>query len=106
MEKHILILYLDKPILLFHLDTTEPAGVTVIMSGGAGLHGFPYNLWVGGGGVVGSPASQSDGFGFNSRLCLSAALKAVEFEPTPLRTGALSQRLLPLGQTVLVCEKW
>ncbi len=29
---------------------------------------------------------------------------AVGFEPTPLRTGALSQRLRPLGQTVLrVC---
>ena len=26
---------------------------------------------------------------------------AVGFEPTPLRTGALSQRLRPLGQTVL-----
>ena len=25
----------------------------------------------------------------------------VEFEPTPLRTGALSQRLRPLGQSVL-----
>ena len=25
---------------------------------------------------------------------------AVGFEPTPLRTGALSQRLRPLGQTV------
>ena len=28
-------------------------------------------------------------------------LTAVGFEPTPLRTGALSQRLRPLGQTVL-----
>jgi hypothetical protein len=28
----------------------------------------------------------------------------VGFEPTPLRTGALSQRLRPLGQSVLVCE--
>ena len=28
---------------------------------------------------------------------------AVGFEPTPLRTGALSQRLRPLGQTVLAC---
>ena len=26
---------------------------------------------------------------------------AVGFEPTPFRTGALSQRLRPLGQTVL-----
>ena len=26
---------------------------------------------------------------------------AVEFEPTPLRSGALSHRLRPLGQTVL-----
>ena len=29
-------------------------------------------------------------------------MTAVGFEPTPLRTGALSQRLRPLGQTVLV----
>ncbi len=29
-------------------------------------------------------------------------LTAVGFEPTPLRTGALSQRLRPLGQTVLI----
>ena len=29
------------------------------------------------------------------------ALTAVGFEPTPFRTGALSQRLRPLGQTVL-----
>ena len=28
-------------------------------------------------------------------------LTAVGFEPTPFRTGALSQRLRPLGQTVL-----
>ena len=28
-------------------------------------------------------------------------MTAVGFEPTPLRTGALSQRLRPLGQTVL-----
>ena len=28
-------------------------------------------------------------------------LTAVGFEPTPLRTGALSQRLRPLGQTVM-----
>ena len=27
---------------------------------------------------------------------------AVGFEPTPLRTGALSQRLRPLGQTVII----
>ena len=27
-------------------------------------------------------------------------MTAVGFEPTPLRTGALSQRLRPLGQTV------
>ena len=32
-------------------------------------------------------------------------MTAVGFEPTPLRTGALSQRLRPLGQTVLVSEK-
>ena len=30
-------------------------------------------------------------------------LTAVGFEPTPFRTGALSQRLRPLGQTVLRC---
>jgi hypothetical protein len=29
-------------------------------------------------------------------------LTAVGFEPTPLRTGALSQRLRPLGQTVML----
>ena len=29
-------------------------------------------------------------------------MTAVGFEPTPLRTGALSQRLRPLGQTVLL----
>ena len=28
-------------------------------------------------------------------------MTAVGFEPTPLRTGALSQRLRPLGQSVL-----
>ena len=28
---------------------------------------------------------------------------AVGFEPTPFRTGALSQRLRPLGQTVSAC---
>ena len=28
-------------------------------------------------------------------------LTAVGFEPTPFRTGALSQRLRPLGQTVM-----
>ena len=33
------------------------------------------------------------------------AMTAVGFEPTPFRTGALSQRLRPLGQTVLfVCS--
>ena len=31
----------------------------------------------------------------------SRVLTAVGFEPTPLRTGTLSQRLRPLGQTVL-----
>ena len=31
-------------------------------------------------------------------------MTAVGFEPTPLRTGAWSQRLRPLGQTVLI--KW
>ena len=29
-------------------------------------------------------------------------MTAVGFEPTPLRTGALSQRLRPLGQTVVM----
>ena len=29
---------------------------------------------------------------------------AVGFEPTPLRTGALSQRLRPLGQTVMLTK--
>ena len=35
-------------------------------------------------------------------LCqpVSATVTAVRFEPTPLRTGAWSQRLRPLGQTV------
>ena len=34
----------------------------------------------------------------------SNQMTAVGFEPTPLRTGALSQRLRQLGQTVLtVC---
>ena len=28
----------------------------------------------------------------------------MEFEPTPLRTGALSQRLRPLGQTVMLTK--
>ena len=32
------------------------------------------------------------------------AMTAVGFEPTPFRTGALSQRLRPLGQTVLRCR--
>ena len=42
------------------------------------------------------------------RVCVRASalasgrnVTAVGFEPTPLRTGALSQRLRPLGQTVL-----
>ena len=42
-------------------------------------------------------------FGVLSSICWGAAAKtmtAVGFEPTPLRTGALSQRLRPLGQTV------
>ena len=33
--------------------------------------------------------------------CACRKVTAVGFEPTPLRTGALSQRLRPLGQTVL-----
>ena len=33
-----------------------------------------------------------------------ANVTAVGFEPTPLRTGALSQRLRPLGQTVLTAR--
>ena len=35
------------------------------------------------------------------RLCHVLEMTAVGFEPTPLRTGALSQRLRPFGQTVL-----
>ena len=38
-------------------------------------------------------------------ICASQAMAevtAVGFEPTPLRTGALSQRLRPLGQTVSI----
>ena len=31
-------------------------------------------------------------------------MTAVGFEPTPLRTGACSQRLRPLGQTVGCCQ--
>ena len=31
-------------------------------------------------------------------------MTAVGFEPTPLRNGALSHRLGPLGQTVLTCR--
>ena len=31
-------------------------------------------------------------------------MTAVGFEPTPFRTGALSQRLRPLGQTVLIAR--
>ena len=31
---------------------------------------------------------------------VAATVTAVGFEPTPFRTGALSQRLRPLGQTV------
>ena len=38
--------------------------------------------------------------------CHSARMTAVGFEPTPLRTGALSQRLRPLGQTVLAQAAW
>ena len=40
-----------------------------------------------------------------SPLAISATLTAVGFEPTPLRTGAWSQRLRPLGQTVLEASK-
>ena len=32
-------------------------------------------------------------------------MTAVGFEPTPLRNGALSHRLRPLGHTVLVMER-
>ena len=31
---------------------------------------------------------------------------AVGFEPTPFRNGALSHRLRPLGQTVMLCGKF
>ena len=37
---------------------------------------------------------------------LEIKVTAVGFEPTPLRTGALSQRLRPLGQTVLTCAHY
>ena len=45
-----------------------------------------------------------------ARVCVFALasgrnVTAVGFEPTPLRTGALSQRLRPLGQTVLPVVK-
>ena len=33
-------------------------------------------------------------------------MTAVGFEPTPLRNGALSHRLRPLGQTVLEASHW
>ena len=39
-----------------------------------------------------------------SRNAFETSVTAVGFEPTPLRTGALSQRLRPLGQTVLFVE--
>ena len=39
--------------------------------------------------------------GSTSLLSARKEMTAVGFEPTPLRTGALSQRLTPLGQTVL-----
>ena len=39
-------------------------------------------------------------FKVNDREDWAKTLTAVGFEPTPLRTGALSQRLRPLGQTV------
>ena len=42
---------------------------------------------------------------FVLRLCFSPThieMTPVEFEPTPFRTGALSQRLRPLGQSVLL----
>ena len=38
---------------------------------------------------------------FSTGKFAAIILTAVGFEPTPLRTGALSQRLRPLGQTVL-----
>ena len=43
----------------------------------------------------------------SASLLASFRLTAVGFEPTPLRTGAWSQRLRPLGQTVMwhhVCK--
>ena len=36
---------------------------------------------------------------------VSEQMTAVGFEPTPLRTGALSRRLRPLGQTVLASTR-
>ena len=41
-------------------------------------------------------------FAFTTKRLKPRLLTAVGFEPTPLRTDALSQRLRPLGQTVLV----
>ena len=38
--------------------------------------------------------------------CPIDKVTAVGFEPTPLRTGALSQRLRPLGQTVLALRNF
>ena len=42
--------------------------------------------------------------GFDN-FCI-AEMTAVGFEPTPLRNGALSYRLRPLGQTVLTSTWW
>ena len=41
---------------------------------------------------------------FDLLVIRNLKMTAVGFEPTPLRTGALSQRLRPLGQTVLHME--
>ena len=37
-------------------------------------------------------------------VIMHSPLTAVGFEPTPLRNGALSHRLRPLGQTVLIAD--
>ena len=43
----------------------------------------------------------------NGTCCVQGnKLTPVGFEPTPLRNGALSHRLRPLGQTVMEGQHW
>jgi hypothetical protein len=53
------------------------------------------------------PAQGQAAPGSISSIRVHLTMTAVGFEPTPLRTGALSQRLRPLGQTVMeaMCEQ-